>query len=321
MSKYRVLLTDYAWPELDLERSMLAEVDAELIVAESTDADHLAALAVDCDAIVTCWAEVPESVIAATTRCQIVSRLGIGLDNIDVAACTRREIPVTNVPGYCSREVAEHTIALAFALARNISRFHQQSKNGRYDLAAAPTMRRMEGRTFGIVGMGATGSATAQLATALGMRVIASSRSEPPTTGVTFVERAALWAESDFVSLHLPLTNDTSRLIDSNVLSAMKPTAFLINTARGGLIDHAALTDAIIAGEIAGAALDVQDPEPPDLATPPYNDERVIVTPHAAFTSLESLLELRTRAIQQVIAILRGESAPDVVNRSDLTDS
>ncbi|MCR9119393.1 MAG: C-terminal binding protein, partial [bacterium] len=204
---------------------------------------------------------------------------------------------------------------------RNIGRFHQQSKNGRYDLAAAPTMRRMEGRTFGIVGMGATGSATAQLATALGMRVIASSRSEPPTTGVTFVERAALWAESDFVSLHLPLTNDTSRLIDSNVLSAMKPTAFLINTARGGLIDHAALTDAIIAGEIAGAALDVQDPEPPDLATPPYNDERVIVTPHAAFTSLESLLELRTRAIQQVIAILRGESAPDVVNRSDLTDS
>ncbi|MCR9118946.1 MAG: C-terminal binding protein, partial [bacterium] len=108
MSKYRVLLTDYAWPELDLERSMLAEVDAELIVAESTDSDHLATLAVDCDAIVTCWAEVPESVIAATTRCQIVSRLGIGLDNIDVAACTRRKIPVTNVPGYCSREVAEH---------------------------------------------------------------------------------------------------------------------------------------------------------------------------------------------------------------------
>ena len=138
---HHVLLTDYAWPDLDIERSILHEASAELVVAEKQDPESLAQLAADCDAIMTNWAKVPESVIAAAPRCRIISRLGIGLDNIDVAAATRARIVVTNVPDYCLIEVAEHALALLFALARKVAFYHHETKSGRYDLKAGPTLR------------------------------------------------------------------------------------------------------------------------------------------------------------------------------------
>src|SRR5688572_28937450 len=144
MPKYRVLLTDYAWPNLDLEREGLAKVDAELVVAEKdkTDAASLADLAKTCEAIMTNWAKVPEQVIAASPNCRIVSRLGIGLDNIDVAYCTRRGIPVTNIPDYCLIEVAEHALALLLAMSRKVAFYHYETQNGRYQLQSGPKLRR-----------------------------------------------------------------------------------------------------------------------------------------------------------------------------------
>jgi D-3-phosphoglycerate dehydrogenase len=315
MPRYRVLLTDYAWPDLEVERSILAEFDAELIVAPACDAATLVKLAADTDAIMTNWAAVTAGVIDAASKCRIIARLGIGLDNIDVGRATQRGIPVTNVPDYCLTELAEHTLALVLALARKIHVFHADAKAGRYDLSAGLPLRRIAGQTLGIVGLGQIGRRVAPMALSLGLRVIATSRSQrDPPPSVEFATLDQLLAGSDFVSLHVPLSDDTRHMIGAAELARIKPTAFLINTARGGLVDHAALAAALAENRLAGAALDVQEPEPPDLSRPPWNDPRVIVTPHAAFYSSESVAELRRRAARQVGTRLSGGRPESVVN-------
>ena len=316
----KVLLTDFAWADLGIERQILGEAGAELVLAKATDAASLAAAAVNADAIMTNWAKVTEPVIAAGRKLRIVARLGIGLDNIDIEAATRRRIVVTNVPDYCVIEVAEHSLALLLALARKIGFYHQETKSGKYRLQAGPPLRRIEGQTLGIIGIGRIGQKLAEKAAALGLRVLATSRNRPAELphGVEFCDLDELLRRSDYVSLHLPLTPQSRHLIDASRLARMKRGAYLINTSRGALIDTAALVSALESGQLAGAALDVQDPEPPPLDQPPYNDPRVIVTPHAAFVSAESLDNLRTRASRQVAAILSGELPENVVNPSVL---
>jgi D-3-phosphoglycerate dehydrogenase len=211
-----------------------------------------------------------------------------------------------------------------------VAYFHHETKAGRYDRQVGPALRRIAGQTLGIIGLGRIGNEVARRAAAIGMRVIASGRArsadrecgEPMKAlllsdsqpGIQRQPLHELLAESDYVSLHVPLTSETRHLMDAAALARMKPTAFLINTARGGLVDHAALAEALAEGRLAGAALDVQDPEPPDLSQPPLNDPRVIVTPHAAFLSQEALLDLRTRATQQVIDGLCGRTPLHVMN-------
>ncbi len=320
MPRFKVLLTDYAWPSLDIERRTLAQIDAELVVATSQDAESLSALARDADAIMTNWAKVPASVILAAPKCRIVARLGIGLDNIDVATATSRGIVVTNVPDYCLIEVAEHTIALLLSLARKTAFYHHETKSGRYNLQAGPRLRRIDGQTLGIIGLGNIGSVVADKARGLGLNLLATGRlrrSDVPD--VAWVELDELLARSDYVSLHVPLVAQTRHLIGGGQLARMRPSGYLINTARGGLVDHAALAAALDAGQLAGAALDVQDPEPPDLNQPPWTDPRVIVTPHAAFVSEESLANLRSRTARQVTDWLSHKRPENVVNPTVLS--
>lgn len=322
MPRYKVLLTDYAWPDLDIERTIIAEGDAELVVARETDAASLAALATDVDAIMTNWAKVPEAVIAAAPKCRIVARLGIGLDNIDVDFATRQGIVVTNIPDYCLIEVAEHSLALILSLGRKTAFYHRETQAGRYALGAGPELRRLEGQTLGIVGLGAIGRLLATKAMALGFRVIATSRRRTGApAGVSWRDLDELLAESDYVSLHAPSTPETRHLIGAAQLARMKPSAYLINTSRGALIDEAALAAALANGQLAGAALDVQQQEPPDLGRPPFNDPRVIVTPHAAFFSRESVTELRRRVARQVVDRLHGKTPENVVNPAVLEGS
>jgi D-3-phosphoglycerate dehydrogenase len=320
MSKFKVLLTDYAWPDLDIERKILREVNAELIVADEGQRDpaSLARLASDVQAIMTNWVKVPASVLDAAQHCRHVARLGIGLDNIDVEAASRRGMYVTNIPDYCLIEVAEHTLALLLALSRKVAFYHQQTKSGTYDLKAGPVLRRIEGQTLGLVGLGNIGQAVAKRAAALGLNVLGTSRTPRDVPGVTYCDLDRVLRESDYVSLHLPVTPESKHLIGREQLAKMKPSAYLINTARGGLIDHAALAAALQAGKLAGAGLDVQDPEPPDLSVPPWNDPRVIVTPHAAFVSVESLADLRSRTARQVVDSLSGREPAHVVNAAQL---
>ena len=315
MSNYKILLSDVAWPDTQIEQQLSDEAGVELIVATDSSEDTLAQLAVDCDAILTCWAKITETVIrAAGDRCKVVSRMGIGLDNIDVDYCTRNNIPVTNVPDYCLQEVAEHTLACVLSLGRHINTYNLASKAGNYDRNVNPPLRRLKGQTIGIIGLGNIGTRVSELANALGFNVLGFRQDmTKKVADVQLVPLEQLLTESDFVTLQLPLTDTNHHLIDAAAVAMMKNSASLINTARGPLVDHAALAIALEQGEIAGAALDVQDPEPPDLSTPPYNDPRVIVTPHAAFVSVESLIELRRSSMQNTLdVLLHGQSANTV---------
>lgn len=319
MPRFHVLVTDIAWPDLSIERGILDPIGAEITLAEQQDVPSLVALAPPMDAIMTNWCKVPAEVIAAAPKCRIVSRLGIGLDNIDVAFCTEHKIPVTNVPDYCVIEVAEHALALLLAMSRKVVYFDRQAQRGVYQLQSGPPLKRLEGQTLGIVGFGNIGRRLATKALGLGLRVVAMSRSRrDPMTGVEFVDLDRLLADSDYVSLHLPATPETKHLMNAERFARMKPSAYLINTARGAVIDEAALAAALEQGQLAGAALDVQAQEPPDLQQPPFNDPRVIVTPHAAFVSEESIVDLRRRVAEQVAARLTGKTPLHVVNPSTL---
>ncbi|MEX0724885.1 MAG: C-terminal binding protein [Planctomycetaceae bacterium] len=328
-AKFRVLITDRPWLDSRIEREILSDISAEVIEAPSEDEATLVSLARSADAIATCWAKVMSPVIEAAEHCRIVCRMGIGLDNIAVETATRRGIPVTNVPAYCVDEVSDHTLALMLACLRKVALYHARTKSGEYALQAGPPMRRLSTLTLGLIGLGRTGRLVGRKAHALGMNVIACMRSrngagspasddgaDRSGTGFPcqFVSLEELLARSDVVSLHAPLTDETDRLIGREQFALMKPSAYLINTSRGGLIDHAALEEALGANRLAGAGLDVFSPEPPDLSQPLYRDERVIVTPHAAFLSEESLVDLRTCVAHQIKAALTGGRPKHVVN-------
>lgn len=314
-ARFRVLMTDRAWPDTTIEQSVLAEADAELIEATATDEASLVGLAKDVDAIATNWAKVTDAVVRSCSRCRIVARLGIGIDNIAVATATELGIPVTNCPDYCVSEVSDHALGLLLACARRIGFFHLRTKRGEYNLGAAPLMRRLSGQTVGLVGLGRIAQALVTKLRALGFHLLAYTPSgSDHGTGCRMVPLDELLEHSDYVSLHAPLLPETRKLISAERLRRMKPTAYLINTSRGGLIDAAALWDALQAGKIAGAALDVFEPEPPDLNEPLYRDERVIVTPHAAFVSAESLEQMRRQAMEQVVQALRGERPNNLIN-------
>lgn len=306
MSQAKVLLTDYAWPDVEIEHRVLKQAGLELVVAPSPDPEPLAQLAADVAAILTCWAPVTAQVIQAARHCRIIARLGIGLDNIDLQAARQRGIVVTNVPDYCVDEVAEHTLALVLALLRGVPHFHAETKSGHYRRECPWPLRRVRGMTLGVVGLGQIGTRVAQLAQALGMQVLGTSQNRKTVPGVRWCSLEELLPRADVISLHLPLTPQTRHLLDRRRLLAMKPGSYLVNTARGPLVDHAALSEALQSGHLAGAALDVQAEEPPRLDQPPYCLPQVIVTPHVAFASDCSVAELRRRACEEVVRVLSG---------------
>ncbi|HUG93938.1 MAG TPA: C-terminal binding protein [Planctomycetaceae bacterium] len=314
-ARLHVLFTDRAWPDCEVERRIVGAIGAEVIEPPDREESTFLEFAPQADAIATCWAPVSGDVIRAATRCRIVARFGIGLDNIDVVAATERGIPVTNVPDYCISEVSDHALALLLGLARKVAFFHHRTKQGDYNLQAGSPLVRVAGKTLGLIGLGRIGQALAVKARALGLEVVAYNRSgDDHGTGCRMLPLDELLKQSDFVSLHVPLTPETRGLVGREQFGRMKRGAHLINTSRGGLVDHGALWQALQAGELAGAGLDVFDPEPPDLAEPLFRDERVIVTPHAAFLSQESLFELRTRAADQIAQALQGARPAHVVN-------
>ena len=311
----RALLTDRPWADAAIERGMLAAAGIELIEAPASDEATLSALAADCQAIMTCWAKVTQTVIAASPGCRHVARLGIGLDNIDVAYATSQKILVTNIPDYCIEEVVDHALALLLGLARTVAFHYLHTKRGVYDLRAGQPLRRISGQTLGLLGFGRTGQLLRQKALGLGLKVIAHSASgDDRGTGCEMVSQAELFRRSDFLSLHAPLTPLTKHVVNASSLATMPQHAVIINTSRGPLIDHAALWAALQANAIGGSGLDVFEPEPPNLADPLYSDARVIATPHIAFVSAESLINLRERTAKQVVDVLQGRVPENVIN-------
>jgi D-3-phosphoglycerate dehydrogenase len=320
MTERIVVITDHTWPTIDIEREVLERVGACVLEPRSNDEDELIELARDAEAILTCFAPVSARVIQRALDLRVVGRFGIGVDNIDVQAATRRGIPVTNVPVYCLDEVAEHVLALTLSLRRRTLAFDRAVREGEWSLQTGMPMHRLHGQTLGILGYGRIGAAVASRGRALGMRVIAHDPTMRTGDLVDAVDLAALATRSDVLTLHAPLVATTRGIIDAAFLAQMKPDAVLINTARGPLVDQDALAAALHAGGIAGAGLDVFDPERLPAGHPLLSAPNVVLTPHVAFYSEESVDELRRKGAEAVAAILDGRSAPTVVNAEALAN-
>jgi D-3-phosphoglycerate dehydrogenase / 2-oxoglutarate reductase len=327
MSRFTVLVTDFAWPSLDIEREILSAVGAELLIADSGADEELTELAPRAHAILTNWRTVPEEALEAASDCLVVSRFGIGVDNIPVDRATELGIIVTNVPGFCTDEVSDHAMALLLACARRVVRLAASTRERAWNIEIAHGIHRLRGQTLGMVGFGAIARSLIPKATGFGLKVVAYTPRLDLASLPSGVSAAAtleeLLAVSDFVSLHAPSTPETKSLIGEAELRAMKPTAYLINTSRGALVDEDALARAIRENWIAGAALDVLSLEPPRANHPLLGFESVLVTPHAAFYSQEAIVELETRAATNVAEVLSGRVPaavvnPAVLNRPDL---
>jgi len=313
-----VLLTDYAWPDDQIERSIVESAGFRLVSGPAAPAPASAIEVLVREhqpaAILTCWAQVTAAAIASAPSLRIVARLGVGLDNIAVPTATERGIWVTNVPDYCVEEVADQAVGFVLAWCRGIVAFDRDVHAGHWNPAAAK-LRRLSTLTCGIVGFGRIGRATAKRLQAFGCSVLASDpNAAKDADGVVFVDLDTLMARSDIVIVHAPLTPATTRLINRERLARMKPGSLLINVSRGGVVETEAVIEALASGRLSGAGLDVLDSEPtvpPGLLAQPG----AILTPHIAFSSDASLIELRRRAAEEVVRVLRGEAPQQPCNR------
>ena len=314
----RILITDIAWPDLEIEKEVLAAVEGEVMVAGDGTAEEIIALAPQADAILTCWKDVPAEALDIAPNCRVVSRYGIGLDNIPIGRATELGMLVTNVPDFCLEEVSDHVMALLLATARQLFPLARTPGRSGWTRETPRPIPRVKGQTLGLIGFGNIARALVSKALGFGLRVMAYTprlRPEDAPQGVEVTnDLATLLAASDYVSIHCPLTEETAHLIDDATLAQMKPNALLINTSRGGVIDERALVRALKEGRIAGAALDVTDPEPPSGNNPLLSLENVIVTPHAAFYSVAATAELARKAAENVVTVLRGEVPKTLVN-------
>ena len=287
-------------------------------MAQTGDEDELLSLVGDVDAVLVCFAKVPGSVIRAGRRLQVVGRYGIGVDNIDVAEATHQGILVTHVPAYCLDEVSDHAMALLLACARKTCAYHAAMEENNWSLQTGAPMYRLRGRTLGILGFGKIGQTLAPKAQAFGLRVIAHDPYVDP--GIALKERVelvhldALFEQADYLSIHAPLNPETRGLVDERRLRQMKPTAVIVNTARGPIIVQEALVRALQEGWVAAAGLDVYEEERLAPGHPLLGLPNVVTTPHVAFYSEEALCDLRTYGATNVAMVLSGRKPPSVVN-------
>jgi D-3-phosphoglycerate dehydrogenase len=256
--------------------------------------------------------------IPKMSKCRIIGRFGIGVDNVDILAATKAGIVVTRVPDYCLDEVSDHTMALLLSLVRKIPSSSARTQSGRWEMRAVIPIRRLRGTVLGLVAFGNIPQLVAPKAQAFGMRVVTYdpyvSKAVTEKAGVEQVEFEELVKISDYISIHTPLMPATHHLFNADVFRRMKPSAYLINTARGPIIDEAALAEALDKKEIAGAALDVMEQEPPPSGSPLFGRDNVIVTPHTSYYSEESLVDLQTKAAEEVVRVLSGQTPRNPVN-------
>jgi len=319
-----VAVTDSVFPSLEPERRVLAPLGVELRPGQCRSEEELIELTRGADAVLNCYAKMTARVIETLDRCKIIARYGIGVDNVDLPAATRARIVVTNVPDYCIDEVSDHALALLLALARHIVSSDRAVNAGTWDVVAHAGIHRLRGQILGLLGFGKIAVALASKAQALGLSVLAHDPYLDPMLiarhGARAVDFDTLLGEADVVSIHVPLSAQTRGLIGERELARMKPTSFLINTSRGGIVDEQALAVALREGQLSGAALDVLSTEPPPRDHPLRQATNVILTPHLAFYSRESVVELQTKAAEEVARALRGEPPrspvnPQVLNR------
>ena len=316
-TRAKVVLTDYVWASLEVEKKTLESV-ADLIALQTKKPDEFIEQAADCDALLNTYAgPITADVMARMPKCKIIARYGIGVDTIDLEAATAAGIIVTNNPTYCIEEVAEHTMALMLACARKIVFYDRMVRAGRWEVPPGKPLFRLAGSTLGLIGFGNIARQVAVRAAAFGMNVLYSDPYVKETDQLAKqVDIGQLLKEADFVSLHPPLTSDTRKMINDDLLNKMKRTAWLVNCSRGPIVDTDALVRALDAGTIAGAALDTTDPEPLPNPHPLRDRDNVIINPHVAWYSETAMVGLQAGAPGEVRRVLSGEWPINVVNRA-----
>jgi D-3-phosphoglycerate dehydrogenase / 2-oxoglutarate reductase len=309
--KPKVVIAYNGFGDIELESDILRRIDVEIIHTGTLHSPDAREALRDCDAVMVTLDKVTSDVIGIMQRCRHISRVGTGLDSIDIPAATAAGIWVTYVPDYSIDEVSAHAIALLLSLARGIPFLSQATRQGTWNSQAWGPIYRLKDQTLGVLGLGRIGQATAEKGRGLGLQVIAHDPYADPAVaervGVRLVDLDTLTRESDYITLHSPLLESTYHLVNADFLAKMKPTAYIINAARGPLIDEDALLAAVRSRQIAGAALDVLAVEPIDPASPLLQEERILITPHAAWYSEQAKVDMRTRATEEVVRILSGQ--------------
>lgn len=315
----RIVITDCDYETIAPELQVAEEAGVELVRAYCTDEDQVIAAGQRADGLVVQYAPITARVLDALPGLKVISRYGVGVDTIDVNAAAERGITVCNVPDYGVEEVSDHAIALALTVLRGISELDRRMRTGHSDISAVKPLHRIRGRVFGCVGLGRIGAATARKALGLGFTVVAhdpvltSADALEGLSAVKLVSLDDLLAQADVVSLHLPLTPQTRRLFNAERFGAMKSNAVLINTCRGGVVDTAALVQALNDGLIRGAGLDVFEEEPLPKDHPLFDLPNVVVTPHAAWYSEESFEELKRRTVMNAVDACLGRRPENVL--------
>ncbi|MDP9369512.1 MAG: C-terminal binding protein [Chloroflexota bacterium] len=313
---------------LDMERGIIAaaDLDVEIEGAACATERELIAAGAEADALLVSTREaVTRRVLENLPRTKVISRYGVGLDNVDLDAAAERGIVVTHYPGYCTSEVADHAMAMMLALNRRIVELDRDLREGAWTRHGASTGTILRGPvpplrelTLGLIGFGRIGKAVAARARPFGLTILAAdpytSPAEMADAGVEPVHLDALLERADIVSIHCPLTPETRGMIGAAQLRRMKPGAVLVNTARGPIVDLAGASAALQAGELAGAALDVVDPEPLPADSPLYQLPNVILTPHAAYYSERSVETVRIETLKAALAVLQGKRPGTVAN-------
>lgn len=312
---HRVLITARSYRKIRGEHWDLLEREGCDVVNSPYDRPLTEAEMLDLvggvDGVVVGLDEVTAQVIGAFTDLKVIAKHGVGVDNIDLAAATAAGIVVTNTPGANEAAVAELTIALMLALARHLVKHHQVVSQGGW---ARQTGTELADKTLGLIGCGRIGQEVVKRALGLGMEVVFYRRTPTEVPGARQVSLDELLARSDYVSVHVPYTSETHHILDAKAFAKMKDSVYVINTARGGTVDEAALYEALVAEKVAGAALDARPKEPPPPDDPLNTLENVILTPHSGATTREAVLRMAKMATENLLAVLRGERPPNVVN-------
>jgi len=311
MTRPLVAVTDSVFPSLDPAKAALARVDPELRMAKSASAEDILAVARAADAILVTYAKLPGDLLRQLERCKVIGRFGLGVDNIDLPAAKEMGITVTYVPDYCLQEVSDHAMALLLALARKIPLSNALVQAGRWEMPAVVPIYRLEGRVLGLIGFGNIPRKVVPKAKAFGLRVIVHDPFVAPdvvtSLGAESVGFDELLQQSDFISVHAPLTPQTRGLLNAEAFAKMKKGVAIVNTARGPLIDEQALVEALDSGQVGAAALDVLPVEPPPKDFPLLGRDNVILSPHTGFYSVDALNELQTKCASDVARVLLGE--------------
>lgn len=318
MAKFKVVVTHTGYSTFKYEEEQLKTVDAELVITKCETEEDVIKACIDADGILVRLEPISSYVINSLKKCKVIVRYGVGYDNVDIKAATEKGICVANVPDYCLEEVAEHTLALLLSCTRKTVSHDKKIREGIWDIGASDPIYRMQGKTLGVIGFGHIAKTFLKKVKGFEFKILVFD----PYIEANIIENlnakkvtlSILLTNSDFISIHAPLNKQTFHLIKEKELRQMKKTAILINTSRGAIIDEEALFKALKERWINSAGIDVYEKEPPLKNSPLFTLENIVLTDHASWYSEDSIVELQTKAGQEVARVLTGKLPLSLVN-------